>query len=73
MRAFTKMALKKINNKACLFCRYKKLRPTTKTNLCYSCLLALSKNNLKSIIDIYFRRLRLDNMKRGKMGGSNGI
>lgn len=34
----------------------KELKSNNKSGLCYNCLLAISKNNLRSLIDIYLKR-----------------
>ena len=52
--------------KKCVFCKFKEIRKSSKTGLCYSCLLSLSNNKLKAIIEIYIKRKKLENIRLRK-------
>lgn len=51
----------------CSFCNKPLKKHKKNQDLCYSCGLALRKNNLKAIIDIYLERKSRDNLRN--LGG----
>ena len=48
----------------CKFCTTRALRTGNKTGLCSGCNLAILKNNLKALVDIYLKRKNSEILRR---------